>query len=74
VVEKQIVDPDKLISISTATPEYKKLISELSQPTFSRNEAGKILINKQPDGTLSPNHADAVMIAFAPEKKNTGIF
>jgi hypothetical protein len=39
---------------------------EISQPTWSRNGVGKVVINKKPDGTASPNHADAVMIAFSP--------
>jgi hypothetical protein len=41
---------------------------ELSQPTFSINTAGKVLIDKAPDGTRSPNHADAVVIRYAPRK------
>ncbi|EBG2976120.1 TerL protein, partial [Salmonella enterica subsp. enterica] len=39
---------------------------ELSQPTWSKNAVGKILVDKQPDGTKSPNLADSVMIAYAP--------
>jgi hypothetical protein len=38
---------------------------ELSQPTYSKNGVGKILINKAPDGTRSPNLADTVMIRFS---------
>jgi phage terminase large subunit len=61
-------DPDGLISISSAdlnTQEVEHLKRELSQPTYSKNGAGKILVNKQPDGTASPNRADSVMICFA---------
>jgi hypothetical protein len=43
-----------------------KLIMELSQPTFSINGVGKIVVDKQPDGTKSPNLGDATMIAYAP--------
>jgi hypothetical protein len=31
--------------------------------------AGKVLVNKAPDGHASPNRADSVMIAFAPVKR-----
>lgn len=61
-------DPDGLISISTAdldAQEVEHLKRELSQPTYTKNGAGKILVNKQPDGTASPNRADSVMICFA---------
>jgi hypothetical protein len=39
---------------------------ELSQPTFSVNAAGKILVDKAPDGSRSPNLADSVMITYQP--------
>lgn len=59
--------PDQIISLSSADPECMKLVSELSQPTYSTNPAGKIVINKVPDGMPSPNRADAVMIRYAPK-------
>jgi phage terminase large subunit len=72
VKEGKQVDPDQIISIPSYLKDRQKLITELSQPTCSTTPVGKIVINKKPDGALSPNHADAVMIAFAPEKKKTG--
>jgi phage terminase large subunit len=75
VLGHPVTDPDELISISSGIPELTKLTTELSQPTFSENGAGKIQINKTPDGTRSPNYADAVMIAFAPsEPARRGFF
>jgi phage terminase large subunit len=44
-------------------------ILELSQVTYQYNRAGKVLVNKAPDGQASPNRADSVMIAFAPVSK-----
>ena len=61
-------DPDELISLNPDMPELSKLVMELSQPTFSLNITGKVVIDKAPEGTRSPNHGDAVMIAFAPRK------
>lgn len=62
-------DPDRIISIPSTLPHFNKLIGELSQPTFKTNGAGKVAIDKAPNGSKSPNLADAVMIAFAPEKR-----
>lgn len=62
-------DPDMLISLSSKDinqNEMTQLVMELSQPTYSKNGVGKILVNKQPDGAISPNRADAVMICYCP--------
>ncbi len=61
-------DPDDLISLNGSMPELVKLTQELSQPTYSLNTAGKVVIDKQPEGTRSPNHADAAMILYAPRR------
>ncbi|QLD06778.1 TerL protein [Citrobacter freundii] len=66
VVEGMDYDPDEIISISSTMKSKDKLIIELSQPTYSINGVGKISVNKQPDGTKSPNLADSVMINYAP--------
>ncbi|SFN48687.1 hypothetical protein SAMN05216516_108139 [Izhakiella capsodis] len=57
---------DEIISISSTLVLKNKLIVELSQPTYSVNGVGKIVVDKKPDGTKSPNLADSVMIAYAP--------
>lgn len=73
-------DPEDIISISSNLTDSKgsnlleKLIAELSQPTMEEDKAGKILIEKLPNGARSPNLADAVMMAFAPVKKSRGFF
>jgi phage terminase large subunit len=75
VVDKLEVHPEDIISISSKIPDYKKLMVELSQPTYGQNNNGKILVNKKPDGSRSPNLGDAVCIAFAPIRKpNAGFF
>jgi hypothetical protein len=66
VVERLPFDPDDIISIDSTLPELLQLQMELSQPTFSVNAVGKILVDKQPDGMPSPNLADSVMIAYQP--------
>lgn len=74
VVEGLPFNHNDIISISSTIPEYQKLIVELSQPTYSQNNTGKIVVDKMPDGSSSPNRADSVMIAFAPFKKTQGFW
>jgi hypothetical protein len=69
IVNSAKIDPDEIISISSELPFLDKLMNELSQPTYSRNSAGKMLIDKKPDGTKSPNLADAVMMSFSPRNE-----
>jgi phage terminase large subunit len=69
VTEGGPFDPDELISISSQVDNLQKLKTELSQPVFFQNDAGKIVIDKKPNGMKSPNLADSVIIVFAPYKK-----
>lgn len=62
-----IGDYDMLISIDPNLPHLPQLLTELSQPTYKQNGAGKLLIDKQPEGMRSPNLADSVMILYAPK-------
>lgn len=63
--------PDEIVSLSATidqgdNPRMRlKLAAELSQPTFATTAVGKIAIDKAPEGTKSPNLADAVVIDFA---------
>lgn len=65
VVEGMAYDPDEIISISSEIPANvrSQLESELSQPTYETNTAGKIVVDKSPPSTKSPNMGDAVVIA-----------
>lgn len=70
-------DPDMLISLSTEDLDPKELAlltTELSQPTYKKNGTGKILVDKQPDGTASPNRADSVMICYNPQVSELSIW
>lgn len=76
VAEGQEFDPAELISLDGASlgAELAPLCMELSQPTYTRNGVGKILVDKAPDGTRSPNRGDTVMMNFAPRKRKAGVF
>jgi hypothetical protein len=70
-------DRDAIISLSLAIEELRDLKSELSQVTYQHNAAGKVLINKSPDGHRSPNLADSIVLAFAPVSRGVemvGVF
>lgn len=74
VVQKLPYGVDDIISIDPKLPELRRLTMELSQPTYSINGVGKILVDKKPDGTQSPNLADAVMIAYQPASRSLEVW
>lgn len=57
---------DELISLPSDLPLLRTLQKELSQPTMSKGTRMKLVIDKQPEGTKSPNLADAVVMAYWP--------
>ncbi len=59
-------DPDTLISLDSRIKIIRKLEKELCQITVSKGARLKLLIDKMPDGTKSPNLADAVMMCYWP--------
>lgn len=71
VVEGMDFKPDDIISVSEDIPAERRnaLVSELTQPTYDFNAAGKMFIEKAPEATRSPNMADAVMIRYAPKSE-----
>jgi len=64
VTESAPYEVDDLISLNSKMPLLSKMTGELSQPTYDLLN-GKVRIVKTPDGTKSPNLADAVMIAYS---------
>jgi phage terminase large subunit len=62
-------DPDFLVSISSAIPALSKLSIQLCQPTHSQNSAGKVFVDKSPEGSPSPDMSDACMMCVAPRTK-----
>ena len=59
-------DPDTLISIDSNIKNIRKLEKELCQVTASKGAKLKMVIDKTPEGTKSPNLADAVMMDYWP--------
>lgn len=65
---------DQCISINTANPLYLKLEKELAQPVGTHDSRLRMIVDKKPEGTFSPNLADcAVMGYFPPDEMNIGV-
>jgi phage terminase large subunit len=60
---------DELISIPSTLENLHVIERELSQAVYKRNQAGKILVDKKPDGAISPNLADAIVICYNPTRE-----
>lgn len=58
---------DELISISSKLKHLHQLIKELAQVTKKQSSGNmKLVVEKTPEGTRSPNLADATMMAYWP--------
>ena len=62
-------DQDELISLPSTIDNLHVIERELSQPVYKTNDAGKILVEKKPEGAASPNLADAIVICYNPARK-----
>jgi len=62
---------DDLISLPSGLPLIWRLVKELSQPTMTQSTRLKLLIEKTPDGSRSPNLADALMMCYFPVRVAT---
>lgn len=66
VIQGKEYPVEELISIPSTLSKLHQLVDELSQPTYGPNGAGKIVINKKPDGAKSPNLYDSVAMDYWP--------
>lgn len=69
VLEGGPYDPDLIISLDSKIPELSKLCMELSQAQWKISGNGKLMVDKTPDGSASPNLADAIVMLFAPKPR-----
>lgn len=63
-------EEDELISLDSNMAGLHELKKELSQPTYSINGSGKMVVDKAPDGVKSPNRADSTMMSYWPRTRN----
>ncbi|WP_089177137.1 hypothetical protein [Bosea sp. AS-1] len=60
---------DELISLPSDLPLLRKVEKELSQATADKTPSMKLVVDKTPEGTRSPNLADAIVMAFWPANR-----
>jgi hypothetical protein len=66
-------DESELISLPSNLPHLATLRKQLSQVTIARSGRLKVMINKMPAGTLSPNLADALVMCYYPQRSVASI-
>lgn len=66
VTEGTVYPADDLVSFDGSMPLLHQLLKELAQPTLGTNQGLRQIINKKPDGTKSPNLADAGIMMYFP--------
>lgn len=69
----KVYDFDELIFLPERAPWLDSLITELCQVTYGYQQGGKVIVNKTPAGTKSPNKADSLVIAAMQPKPNAKI-
>ena len=62
-------DSAELISLPSDLPLLHQLCNELSQPVWSQNGKGKMIVDKKPNGAMSPNLADSLVMCFFPMRE-----
>lgn len=65
-LEELEFNADELFSIDSKLPLLYKILKELCQATASKGSKLKLLVDKAPDGTRSPNIADSIVMAYWP--------
>lgn len=60
---------EELISIDSRIPALRQIEKELAQPTMSKGSSMRMVVDKTPDGTRSPNYGDATMQFYFPVKE-----
>jgi phage terminase large subunit len=73
ITDGAIYDADELISLDSTNPLLLQLMKELAQPTRGEATGLRTIVNKKPEGTKSPNLADAVIQAMFPVQDEAGV-
>lgn len=70
LLDGEDVNPERCLFIDGGISDLNTLLQELCQPVYEEDSAGRIGLNKRPDGKASPNRFDAVCMAFAHDIRN----
>lgn len=66
ITEGVIYPFDEMISLDSTMTLLDKIMQELAQATVGSDSALRMIVNKTPDGTKSPNLADSGIMSFFP--------
>lgn len=66
ITEGVLYPIDDLISLDGNMPLLQQLMKELAQPTHGPGASLRMVVDKKPDGTKSPNLADAGVMMYFP--------
>ena len=64
------VDPDRCLFIARGIPHLETYLAQLSQPEWKEDVSGRVVIDKAPEGALSPDLYDATVLAFASDSRS----
>ena len=67
-------DVDTLFSLPSKLPLFQKIRKELLQPVMTTGAKLKLVVDKAPEGTKSPNLADGIVMVYWPMPAVTGEF
>ena len=70
VTEGVVYPVDELISFDSRMPLLYQVLKEMAQPTTGLSQGLRQIVNKKPDGTKSPNLADAGIMMYFPIENN----
>lgn len=68
VIHGDDFEESELISIDSKMDGVNQLVMELSQVKEKHTQTGKVLVDKKPNGAVSPNMADAFVMCYNPVK------
>ena len=72
IFNNKIYDPSEMICIPSDLENAHQLIMEISQPVKKTSErTGKTIVDKKPDGAMSPNLWDALNMCFNPTRETS---
>lgn len=60
---------EELISLPSDMPNLHQLQLELSQAVYTYDAKGRVVVDKQPEGSSSPNLADSAVICYNPIRR-----
>ena len=74
VTKNKKYSPSEMISLSSNMELLYQLVMEFSQPVQKIGMNGKVIVDKKPSGSSSPNLADAAIIALTPKSSRSSLF